>query len=370
MRLLILAALIAFQGAPSSRPPRKELTVAEVLNRWETGADLIDSYDLRLELTQRLLLEDGNGKKRLLPEKDAIKLPTLYSRIYRKEAKRRGEFQGDGHGHYGPPIIWDGKLGSLFQPGRDAVNLTPHIISFGGSQYEDYEATYHMVGGTTDRIELSRQRESKLLPRDGRLFVLDVPTTSPGPFFYSAHWRVWLDPDRNFMPVKLVQWLLKGAAEAHSLDIENELSEVAPGVWAPVSSLIRVFYKDEKSPFHGKNTFFCRLSVIKDQSRFNVDVADSLFEIRIPNGMTVIDRARNAVYTQGSDNADDYLRQLAKDETKKLAGLSPEDRSPPATIFVPSDDRRIWYWSVLFGIAVLVLAGAIYAARRKRVSEA
>ena len=364
MRCLILAALMAAQSQAAHHPSAAHLTVGEVLDRWEAGADLIESYNLSLELTRKLLIEDKNGKRRLLPETEAIKLPTFYSRIYRKASKRRGEFQRDEHGHYGPPIIWDGKTGYLFQPRGDSVAVEPGIIGFGSEEYEDYEATYRMFGGTNDRIALSKERKSKLLPREGRLFVVDVPTTPPGPF-YNAHWRVWLDPDHNFMPVRLRQWFLRKGVEAHSLDLENELREVSPGVWAPIRSLIRVFYKDEKSPFHGKNTFICELKVIEDQSKFNIDVSDSLFEVKIPNGMTVLDRARNAVYTQGSGDPDKYLAQLAKDEKKKVDGLSPADRTPPSTVFIPLDERPMWVWPLLIGTAVVAALAAIYIVRRR-----
>lgn len=369
MGFLLLSALIVAQvEIPHSRSPNR-LSVADVLDRWEAGAGLIETYDLRLELTQKLLLEDKNGQKRLLPESKAIRLPTMHSRIFRKNGKRRGEFRMDEHGHHAPAIIWDGKTGYLFQPGGDSVAVTPDILVFGDIEYEDYEATYHAVGGTADLIALSRARQTKLLPREGTLFVVDVPTAPPPAWWYNAHWRVWLNPDRNFMPVKLNLWFSRGAGEAHSLDIDNDLREVSPGVWAPVRSLIRVFYKDEKSPFHGKNTFICELKVIESQSKFNVEIPDSLFEVKIPNGMTVSDMARNAVYTQGSDNADRYLAQLAKDETKKLDSLSPKDRRPPETVFVPPDDRPRWLWPLLVGVAVLIGAGATYMARRGRTAR-
>ena len=74
---------------------------------------------------------------------------------------------------------------------------------------------------------------------------------------------------------------------------------------------------------------------------------------------------QEAVYTQGSANPDKYLAQLAKDENKKLDSLSPADRTPPAMVFIPPDERPRWFWPLLIGIALVIAAGTIYAARRR-----
>ncbi len=362
---LVLALAFVSQGQRVPPPASDRLSARELLDRWAAGADLIESYSLSLELTSNPLVDNKDGKWRLLPEREAIKFPARYSRIYRKGGKRRGEFQRDEHGHYSPPMIWNGNTGYLFQPDGTSVHFTPFIMWFGSEQYEDYEATYRMFGGSIDRIQLSRERNTKSLPREGKLHVLDVPATPKPTSYNNLHWRVWLDPDRNFMPVRRMEWFQKTVGEALSLDVRNDLREVAAGVWAPIRTVTRVYHSGETSPLYGKHIGTNELRVIEDQSRFNVDVPDSLFEVKIPDGMTVTDAARNAVYTQGSADPDKYLAQLAKDENRKLDSLSPADRSPPAMVFIPPDEKPRWFWPLLIGIAVASAAGAIYAARRR-----
>ncbi len=310
MHYLIIAASILAQAQAQTRSAQNYLTVGEVLDRWEAGADLIESYDLSLKFTGKILVDKEKGIERLLAEKNVSPSPPTYSRIYRKAGKRRGEFARDEHGHYPPPIIWDGKTAYNFQPDLSVV-IAHYILAFGGEESEDYEAGYRMVMGTIDRIALSKARKSRLLPREGNLYVVDVPASPLGDF-NNVRWRVWLDPDRNFLPVRLTQWIVKNRREMLSAGVENELSEVAPGVWAPVRSTRRLFHKDEKSKIFGKCGYVCELKVIENQSKFNGDVPDALFEPKIPNGMTVIDRNRNAVYTYGSSDPGKYLAQLAR----------------------------------------------------------
>ncbi len=296
MLSLIIASNLLAQAVPIADTAPKNLTVEQVLDRWEAGANLIASYELNLELKSKLFLVEKNGKSELVPENDATILPSNFSRIYRKAGKRRGEFGADKRGRFSPPIIWDGKAGYVFA--GHSVTIDQSLPSFGSSEYEDYESTFRTVMGTIDRIALSKQRKSKLLPRDGRFWVVEVPTATQGDFA-NMRWTLWLDPDRNFMPTRIEQWMNLGkGGDARSLDIVNNLSEVSPGVWAPVRSIRRVYYKDAKSPFHGKNSFICELKVELNKSKFNTKIDDSLFDTTIPAGTTVLDRRKSTFFTK------------------------------------------------------------------------
>lgn len=365
MRSLIFALALAAQAQPSVRAGPADAAARQVLERWEAGAELIESYDLSLELTSKLLIDDRGGKPRLLAEADAIRFPPpSFSRIYRAAGKRRGDFARDTHGHHAPPTIWDGTTGYSFQPGSAGVVVESFVLTFGSMEYEDYESTYRTFMGTTDRIALSKERNSRLLPREGSLYVVDVPRSRSGDVS-TIRWRVWLDPDRNFMPVKIAQWYFTKGVDAHGLDIENDLREVAHGVWAPVRSTFRNYYKDKNSPLYGKNVAIYELRVIDGPSTFNSKIDSSLFEVVIPNGMTVIDRRRNAVYTQGSKNADEYLALLARDEKKRLNGLPGAERMPPSAVFVPPDPTSRWLWPLLGGTGAILAAGTLHILRRR-----
>ncbi len=355
MFLLLLAALLTSQAQARPDAAKNELSLREVLDRWEAGADLIESYDVTTVLREKTLLVVEKGVARLLPEPDAPSLASPPSHIWRKGAKRRGEFAEDGDGgaqvNALTTMVWDGTTGHVFQ-GNETVVIHPFLVCFGRGEYADYEASYRMVWGTTDRIAMSRKRKSKLLPREGRLYVVDVPSTTPGDY-WNLKWRVWLDPDRNFMPVKQTLWFVNKGHEQHSSDSEYLLREVRPGVWAPVKATIRVYSKNEES-FPGKLMYVGELRVIEEKSRFNIDLPDDLFAVKIPDGVNVIDKARNASYVAGSENAEKYLPLLARNEAAKLKQLTPADRMPPAMVFIPDDDRP-WYANPI-GIGVLAAA--------------
>lgn len=354
MYYLVLVVAVAFQVQPPTGATEGILTVGQVLDRWEAGVELVVSYDLTVALRDSTFLKNENGKVTLT--KEAFQFDPSFSRIYRKGVKRRGEFVRNEQGQYGITLIWDGSRGYSFQ--SRLVSVAPFISNFGNDENEDYEIFWRTFRGTIDRIPVSRRRKSKLLPREGRLYVVDVPdaTTHDDPHYIGLRWRVWLDPDKNFLPVKIQEWIVKDGGDLHNLDTENELREVLPGVWAPVRITIRVFHKDKKSPLFGECMGISVLSVDMDQSKFNVDLPDDLFEAKIPTGTTVVDRGRNVVYAAGSENADAYLAQLAQDEKAKLKKLTPVERTPPQMVFIPDDDWPRWAKPLLIGAGVALFA--------------
>ena len=359
MYQLVLAASLLVQSSLPNDRPGSQLSVREVIERWQAGADLVESYDLSLEFTSRTFVDKDKttGAWVLLPESEALQFPTAFSRIYRKGDQRRGEFGGDGRSNYAIHIIWDGKQGITFQDG-ETVSTAPYIFTFGTEEHEDYESKYRTFLGTTDRINLTKERDARLLHRDGRLYVVDVPTSTKGDY-QNAHWRLWLDPDRNYLPARFMQWMAKRGVETHTMDVENDLSEVAVGVWAPIRSRVRIYFSDGKSPLNGKVSFAGELTVVGERSRFNIDLPDSLFDPTIPNGTTVIDRSRNAVYTQGSSNAEQYLSQMAADEKSKIASVVRSDRRPPEMVFIPNKDQSRWRRpGVIAGTVLLALFAA------------
>ncbi len=351
-------------------PLQNSLTVGLVLDRWEAGVTLIENYDLRLVLQEDSLLWNQDGKVTLLEK--PIQGEPSFSRIYRKGEKRRGEFLPNENGEFGLTMIWGGARGYVIQRGGNTVTIEPELIGFEGVEREDYESTYRTLRGTIDRVAISKQRRSRLLPREGRLYIVDVaaPNSYNDPNYTNMRWRVWLDPDRNFMPVKMTDWIIREDHEEHNTDVENELAEVSPGVWAIVRSTIRVFAKGKKNPIYGKFMGTSVLRVIMDQSKFNGDPPDELFEAKVPLGATVVDRGRNVVYTAGSENADAYLAQLAQDEKAKLKKLTPVERTPPQMVFIPDDDWPRWAKPLLIGAGAASALLAIVFVIRIRARRA
>ena len=93
-----------------------------------------------------------------------------------------------------------------------------------------------------------------------------------------------------------------------------------------------------------------RLTVVRDRSRFNVDLPDDLLERTIPVGATIVDRIRNITYKEGSTDPDAYLTHLAQSGNKAVVLL---DQKGERLTVVPEERRVSLGWTLLTVLAVL-----------------
>ncbi len=358
---LVVCLFMQFPPAPVP-----SLSVGEVIDRWDAGSRLIESYDLVIELVDVGYTVRLGGVERLTNPGETFPNLYFYSHIFKKDVKRFGEFRGDGAGQHGSELLFDGVTFTSAHLSQNNYSIQQNYNIFGSYAYEDYESTYRTVLGSSDRVVMSRERASRLLPREGSLYVVDVPEAKAGDFSNMA-WRVWLDPSRNFMPVKWSEWLVQSGQRIRNCDCEVELREVASSVWAPVGAKRSVYNKNKKSPIFGKVGSDEFLKVDMAKSRFNIPIPDDRFVIKIPDGATVTDRIRNVVYTKGASDPDTYLSSLAAEGKKAVEGLPPGDRAPKDLIFVPD---RPGFWTqgraIAAGAVALVVALGAIAVRRMR----
>jgi len=357
----LLALLLVATGPTDSVPSTK---VAEVVDRWEAGANLIQSYDLEVELKIWSFLTKNDRIVR-----DEKKPPTLTSRshILRQGGKRRGEFDLKGPDSPPRPILrYDGQTYTNYDAGSKTISIRPGMICFGSSEYEDYEASYRTILGSYDRIATTRERNAKLLPRDGKLVVVEAGP-SPKTAFPEMGWRLWLDPDKNYLPVKYHVWFEKQGRTFPDRDCEIDLAEVSPGVWAPVKMRMQLYAKDPDNSIFRQCMAINELSVVREKSRFNVPLADELFVNTIPRGTTVVDKIRNVTYTEGASDPDTYLAHLAAEGKGAVASLPAAERAAPALIFIPDDPYRSLRPALAVAGAAALAVGAWAAFRlRKR----
>ncbi len=343
--------ILLLMGLAGSRDG-EQISAAEVLDMWQAGVDLIRSYDLAIELVSQGYVTVEGGKARLLRSYELYPPSIFRSRIWRSGSKRRGEFGlKELDERSDSPTIINSDVRKYDSAHNEIVSVTiqGHLFAFGSLEYEDYEATYRTTLGTVERVALSRARRTTLKPREGRLYVLETPEAAEGDWAV-ARWRVWLDPKCNYLPVRTKQWFVKSGRTMLDREIENELAEVEPGVWAPVAATIRVFAKDPESPIFGKCMGTQRLTVVRDRSRFNVDLPDDLFERTIPVGATIVDRIRNITYKEGSTDPDAYLTHLAQSGNKAVVLL---DQKGERLTVVPEERRVSLGWTLLTVLAVL-----------------
>jgi hypothetical protein len=183
--------------------------------------------------------------------------------------------------------------------------------------------------------------------------------------FAVARWVVWLDPERNFLPSRIKQWFVESGQAKLDREIENELTEVAAGVWAPTNSTIRVYSKDRKSATFGKLIGVNKLTVGINRSTFNKDVDPSLFDKSIPIGATVVDRIRNVTYSEGSTDPDKYLASLAKSGQNAVVLL---DSKGERLTVIPPGPSRYYILAPIAGSALVLVALALFFRRRRLIS--
>ena len=351
--MLMTPTLLAVCLLAQSLDSAPDLTVKQVLDRWEAGANLIDSYELWIELrTESFII--GQGGEYRLKRPDEPRSPILaYSHVFRSGSQRSGEYATSRDGPYSRKMVYDGTMLTSGSAERNTYDLQRNYFFFGTTQLEDYESLYRGMVGSVDRITRSRDRSARLLPRDGDLYVVDVPDAkTPGPWFELA-WKVWLDPARNFLPVKMAESIVKQGRSLHDSDTTIELAEVEPGVWAPVAAHFVAYGKMVDSPLFGKVVGEDFLKVDRDRSRFNIAVPASQFVMTIPNGATVTDESRNVVYTQGASDPDAYLAKLADQGRQAAATLPKPTMIGMNPVLIPNQH---FYWTTRRAVAAGVLS--------------
>lgn len=338
----------------------------DVLDRWQAGVDLITSYDLTIELRDQGFVIRENNKERIFRNDETIATDTYRSRIRRQGRQWRGEF-GDEYKtpNSGTLMILNGdcRIFNWSKTDQHRVSIDKRVFTFGSIEYQDYEATFRTVMGMIDRISLSKARRSTLAPREGRFYVIETPVAEDGDWM-TAKWKIWLDPNANFMPVKIRQWFVKSRTMLDR-EIENELAEVAPGVWAPIRSMIRLYSKDENSAVFGKCIGIDEITVVRNQSQFNIALSDDLFVQEIPVGSQVVDSIRNITYTEGATNPEAYLAHLAKSGEKAVELVTSRGER---IIEIPDPPKSRWHWLVyaLPTVALLLVVITLSTYYRKR----
>lgn len=352
--LLTCLAFVALAQGPS------EHTALDVINLWEAGASLIDSYEIQQKLESQSYVSLDNDKKLTFRAPGSGgKILSRTARVWKMGQKRRGEFGLDlGTSLPELTIVFDGDRFSLRALRNSSVEIRAGLVSFGAVEYEDYETLYRTISGAVDRIAMTRGRKSVLLPKDGNLLVIESPPSGNSEY-NNVGWKVWIDPSRNFLPVRISQWMITGERKILDRDIQIVLAEVAPGVWAPVRGNTTIYFKGSDPKHWGKVGQANMLYLDVDKCKFNNDVDPKLFASIIRDGDTVVDSIRNITYVQGSSDPEKHLKSLAdqaRTTTSKLRG-----RQGARPVIIP-EEKNIWPW---IGVAAIALAGIAIRIARK-----
>src|SRR5262249_13722872 len=235
------------RAEPPANPPPP--SAQEVLAAYESACEAISSFDLYLKVVTRNVLKAAPGKKTLKaprafqetsPQEAEQHKATPWSHQYFADGKFRADV-GEWNDVKSPPgarpIVWDGavektldgpaKRGTIREFSLEAVGQ--HGVSF-PNLFRSYDVDF-----TYAELFKSRPAESLKVERQGSLLVLSVPPEpDKGTRVNRSGVRLSLDPERGFLPAQIDILVHKKDAVVPWTSFANELSEVLPGVWAPL----------------------------------------------------------------------------------------------------------------------------------------
>jgi hypothetical protein len=176
-------------------------------------------------------------------------------------------------------------------PGVKQFSVNGTLSGFGAG-YEYYRAS---CANGSDMIDVLRKRRGTVVERaDDQVIVVYTP--APQPFGY----RVWLDPAKNFQPIRIHRILDLGGTLITDFEQENTLGEVAPGVWAPLKVVVSFYAQDKSSATAARRPKSVAVVTMNPNfSRFNVPIDESLFQLPVPPGYQVGDDVCHRVYEFG-----------------------------------------------------------------------
>ncbi len=139
--------------------------------------------------------------------------------------------------------------------------------------------------------------------RDGSHIVLVAKSRAAVPLDgdpFEIH--LYLNPDKGLMPEIVDLFLKRGDVTADHARVVNQLARFPPGIWAPASSKVSTYIADPDSEFYGKEAGYFQIDLDVSRSKFNVPVADDLFDPKFEIGDRILDMRTGKAYRLGIGN--------------------------------------------------------------------
>jgi hypothetical protein len=280
------------QAVADLEPP----TVEAALAAWETGCRAIAAYDVFITGEETKFLDPKKGSGESTPQ-----VRTGATRQVFCDGKRRFERGVRKPGEVAAATsVWDGKESrSLYEARQFIIDTRFYASNEPGG---DYEKLYKTPNQGVCYVEIIRQRPEKKVES-----ATDAECVVYTPHIYGEHefapygFRVWLDRTKNYLPRRIEMLLAvpDKDVEVVTWRCDNTLEEVAPGVWAPMKSVVNGFPQIVQKEEPAIKTFVGLISVSRKWSRFNMELPADTFLLDAPSGVPV---------------------------TQRLNGVSPDDR--------------------------------------------
>jgi hypothetical protein len=371
----LYANLLITSHASTARA--EELDVKAATQMIETAVEGIWSFDLRLGITQRTLVKpefaQESGKSVHVRNTKLVKpeIVQLERRQVYRQRKSRVEYLPSASSKPGeptPPIfVCDGEVVKMWNAANKESIVSPMLFRI-TPEGLDYRETYSNVLGTISLVSCLKERKGVRISRDksnGSRFVFDLPTAPPetAVALFNTAFRVTVDSDKGFMPVKIEQLRsVEGKVLTAIAVTVTEWHKLGNGTHVPLRALVEVFDTAPNKGTFGQTMATAELVVDLTHSAWNVEIPDREFELPLPKGTTVSDSVNNVIYVVGDPDPGKNLKEIA---------ASAKDLVATAPAYVPSanttgNNSRLM---LVLGLVALAVVGLImfflFAVKRK-----
>ncbi len=353
----------------------------------EGAVQTIDSFDVQVDLTTRILMQsemlkdryvDENGRKRaalfrsrkLRPNEAPVIQRQRIRQVY-QQGKGRIEFLGSS-GNLDQVFAYDGELAKSrdVKSAEASIRKPPLSVIIQGG---DYRESYKSLIGRLSLLKCLQDRRSRDCvlvtgPTDNSplLTVEAQPLPKPWSSDMDLHewgFRVRLDPRHGMLPAMIeLDQPINGRPHLYRRTTVNEWKSLGNGVWVPVRVTSEIFVLDvDNRELFGQVGNEIVLVVDVSRSSWNKKIPGEALDVRVPAGTKVTDMERGVRYVTGKADPGTNLEALAAD-ARDVAPIHVTS-GPIAKAWPP------WLIYGGMGLAILILARLAWYLWKRRFAQ-
>jgi hypothetical protein len=319
---LLFAPGVRSELATSAAYQTNAMDPESLVAAYHAAASKIFSFDLVMNTkSHAIIVVDRNGKSKLNTADQAENNKTSYRVLERpvvrsfvsKQVYKRGKFRTDLLEVDNAIKERDKILAAWNGVEAKAINRVAHsgiVSDFPNSNPGTfgfaYRQLYAYLRGSLTFHEFMRDRlpaHGVTARRDGSHIVLVAKSRAGVPLDgdpFEIH--LYLNPDKGLMPEIVDLFLNRGGVTSHHARVVNQLGKFLPGIWAPASSKVSTYIEDRDSEFYGKEAGYFQIDLDVSRSKFNIPIADDLFDPKFEIGDRILDEREGKEYRLGIGN--------------------------------------------------------------------
>lgn len=371
-----IISLVASRAEASSGPEELEGWLAA----YEAGIESLATYDVMLQATTRRKINSSRADDGSINDLSIVQ--TNEEHYCSRQLLTGENFRFDVlrcNSNNENPVLtaaWNGEQYTSLNYGERVATIAAHPGESAGimdNEAPRFAALYRMAFGNYKYPEVVRDRASTIDVTPDYVTIDAYPAPDQAVHMNVYGVRISLDRSRGNMPA-VIEWyttVVDDSKEKTLLcTISNDLEEVSPGIWAPMSGQCEFFNARKESAFYGKAYAIMEYVVNRASSRFNQPIDEDLFKITVPAGTAVADKVRKLRYMAGSEGHAETLNDLSDlakgsmEEANTDSDMAQNDYGSPSKLSSNSSWRPLFFW--VNGILLIVIIAGFTVRRWRR----